>query len=448
MAHHWHYGSAMRWLTSVLGFASLAACTDTGAHLTLVAPDGPATAETFQVVLATPDQVPEIRDQRLAPGDRSTTAVRYFLQRTLAGAETDKISDVDGFTVRIAPDASTTETQFIPFVLIYDRAGAITGIGTYRAGEDNLPSPILVMRDEIDKYKLRVERATQIDDPDVELLAGEVRVVTCPRDDGSAFTSGIAWHTQDGEEYRLLFPLADGLDATGRLLDMDCDGHEVTPESSYRDCDDTRLAYHRDAEDVCDGKDTNCDGAQTLATACNLTVSCSTFGTATSPNGVQLCNDETVESTSCHANATCACSSGSNSCRYCKIPVEPSLLAPGSEAMHPCQPVVGLLNTRACSASEPCDIEILAVRGGWKVKISSPETNAFANRAYDVGENVAIKVERSEGPAYELTPTDPVMGEVDLAILTETATVYMPLQLRLDDFYGVTCSPNSTLSCN
>jgi hypothetical protein len=87
VAHHWHYGGFMMRSIgfSLVAFASLAACTDTGAHLTLSAPGGPTNAKTFRVVLASPEQVPSIHNQRLAPGDPSTTDVQYYLQRTLAG---------------------------------------------------------------------------------------------------------------------------------------------------------------------------------------------------------------------------------------------------------------------------------------------------------------------------------------------------------------------------
>src|SRR5690606_4751092 len=156
-----------------------------------------------------------------------------------------------------------------------------------------LPSPILVMRDEIDKYKLSIEATTQNDDPDDMLARGEVRVVRCYRDDQSSFASGIVWHTLAGDEYRLLLPADGSLDARGRELDMDCDGHAVTVDSSHDDCDDTRSDFYRGAPDSCDGRDTNCDNAQAIVNECPPTTDdCFSPFDVTS---VQVCDDTVGE---------------------------------------------------------------------------------------------------------------------------------------------------------
>lgn len=431
---------------SLIAVASLVGCTETGAHLTLSAPAG-TTAATFQVVLATPDQIPSVRDQRIVPGDSATTTVSYFLQRTVAGVESDELGKVDGFTIRIAPDTSLTETQFIPFVLMYDAGHSITGIGTFAAGEGGMPAAILVMRDEIDQYRLTVEPTTQSADDNAELAPGGVRVVTCAHADQTTFTSGIVWRTLAGAEYRLLMPDDGTLDATGRALDMDCDGHEVTPQSSNKDCDDTRELYHRDARDVCDGYDTNCDGAQTIASNCTTGLDC------TNPfqvSGIQLCNDETKETTDCSATAACLCAAGTTAgCRFCSVPIEHGQSDPNASGVfHPCQPAIGVLSTyQKCTAAEPCDVEVVGVRGGWKIEVSTSQSNSFGPRANGVGATFAIKAKRPEGASYEVTGTNGMpVADIDLAFITSNGTEYVPVQLRLADNL-TTCSSSSMLTC-
>ena len=91
-----------------LGFVAavvlVSACSESGAHLTLSAPDGPKDAATFRLILATPEHVPEIANQRVNPSDDATQTVPYFLQRTIAGAE--PIDHVDGLRIRLAPDVA------------------------------------------------------------------------------------------------------------------------------------------------------------------------------------------------------------------------------------------------------------------------------------------------------------------------------------------------------
>lgn len=431
---------------ALLAVATLAGCVDTGAHLTLSAPDGPSNAESFRVVLAMKD-VPTVRNQRVAPGDSATRDVSYFLQRTLAGAESERIDKVDGFTLRIAPDSSIPESELIPFILMYDGNDRITGIATYPAGEGGMPAPILVMRDQIDKYPLTVERATQVDDDGEVLAPGEVRVVTCYHDDQTSYASGLVWHTRGGTEVRLLFPNDGGLDATTRELDMDCDAHAVTTDSSRPDCDDTRSTFHRDAADVCDGMDTNCDGAQTIATQCEENIDCTgQFGQA----GVQLCDDATQVETSCHAVASCTCAAGVG-CRFCKVPVAyPVVHADDNAWLDVCYPATGTLSLQGlCSELAPCDVEVVGVRGGWKFEVSEPGANAFGLRAYGVGGTVDVFAKRPEDPAtYEvMTQPGAAVGEVDLAIITSERTLYLGLELKLDSYVAPTCGAAPMLEC-
>lgn len=426
MARRWHYAPAMASLRFV-GFATALAslgsivsgCSDTGAHLTFSAPDGPAAAAAFQVVLATPEKVPTIQGQRIQVGDNATQAVSYFLQRTTAGATAMNVDELDGFSVRIAPDSSV-DTQFIPFVLVYDARETIVGIGTYRGSDTLTPSPILVVDDEIDKYKLDIETVVLVGDSDAP-APGQVQLVECARDDQTTFVSGIVWRPLRGGELRIVLPVDGTSDATGRELDLDCDNHAVTPESSRPDCDDTRSTYHRDAEDICDGYDTNCDNAQTVASVCTSTDLCFDQNTSMS-TAIELCDDTTGESLGCHAPASCLCETGTG-CITCAMPYLDSSTTPG--IVRPCQPALGVLSTYGkCSAQLPCTVELVAVRNGWKIEIAANETSGFStSRIFDVTDSILVKAKRPEGTSYEqMGGPNTNLTDVDLALITETST--------------------------
>lgn len=441
VAHRWHYAGVMthpRCLPSLVRAAAAtavlwaAACAETGAHLTFSAPAGPREAASFRVVLATPEKIPSIQNQRVQLGDNAAQTVSYYLQRTVAGASEDSIDKVEGFTVRIAPDGDFADTQFIPFVLMYDDAKQIVGIGTYRAGDTPTPSPILVVRDEIDKYTLSVEAVIQIDEK-TEPAPGQVHVIECThRDDTSTFTSGIVWRPQGGGELRILFPDDGGLDATGRELDLDCDGRVVTSENSRPDCDDTRNWFHRDAPDVCDGYDTNCDGFQAVATSCTTSTNeCLDPTTQTPVAGVELCDDTTGESLGCHATASCQCQAGA-ACVSCKVPYM-SGMAGG--LVRPCQPAMGALSTYAkCSEAAPCEVEFLGATNGWKFEVSASTAGPFGTRASGVKDTFLIKAKHPDDNTYEqMVASNSVhLADITFAFITATSTEYVPVRLVLD----------------
>jgi hypothetical protein len=398
----------MKWLGVGLGcVAFVSACSESGAHLTLSAPNGPGQAAAFRLVLATPEHVPQIANQRVSPSEDATQTVPYFLQRTIAGAE--PIDHVDGLRIRLAPDA-LDDQQFIPFVLLYDGAGAIVGIATFHTP----PSPVLVVGDEIDKYVLDVEPVTQVTD-DVKPAPGQVQVVDCSDDAGGTFTSGIAWRPLGGGEIRLLFPSDGSDDATGRDLDLDCDQHPVSEDGSGRDCDDTRGWVNRDAQEMCDGYDTNCDGAHTTLVAC-----AGTNGTVcpdpTTGMGTALCDDRTGEVSACMSDVQCLCANQQAGCARCTMAYD---LGSTTTSVKPCQPSIGTLSTGGlCSATEPCTVQVLAVRGGWKAEVANDPAASFGSSASGVGLRVAVTVKRPEGPGYEMMKAFSV-GELDLLIITK-----------------------------
>lgn len=431
----------MKWLGLV---AVLGACSESGAHITLSAPNGPGEATAFKLILATPETIPQIANQRVGLSDDNTQTVPYFLQRTIAGA--DEIDHVDGLRIRLAPDV-TTDSKFIPFVLLYDSAGSIVGVATFHAAGSSEPAPVLVMPDEIDMYVLDVEPVTQVTD-DVASAPGQVLVVECSDDAGGTFTSGIAWRPLGGGELRLLFPADGGDDATGRELDLDCDQHVVTEQSSGRDCDDTRGWFNRDAQEMCDGYDTNCDGQRTLLVACagpNGTV----CPDPTTGMGNALCDDRTGQMGQCMSDVQCLCANQQTGCTRCLMEYA---VGTTTTNIAPCQPGVGPLSlSTMCAPTEPCTVEVIAVRGGWKAEVASDLVNpSFGSAASGVGAKVMLKVKRPEGPGFEMTKQFS-LGEVDLLITTKDgSTHFKAIDLGPVGDAPVTCAGSGpfTLYCS
>lgn len=406
-------------LAALLAFV-LAACSDNGAHLTFKAPEGPAAAATFKVVLATPELVPTVRNQRVSADSTATHEVSYYLQRTLAGGSYEDV-DVDGFTVRVEPDPGLADTLFVPFVIFYATDGAVVGVGTYHAGDVVTPSPIKVIRDEIDIYDLDVEPVTQLVDDNLAVAASQVQVVECSRDDQPKYTSGIVWRPKTGGEIRLLFPDDDSLDATGRALDLDCDGHAVTAESSGTDCDDSRAWFHRDAQETCDGYDTNCDNLQ------NLLVACATNSGSvcpSSPSGFAVCNDGTGEQTQCQVDPQCACAQNPSGCPRCLIDHS----AAGGGNITPCQPGETYMYTPSiCTDALSCTVEVIGTRGGWKAEVAADAvTPVFGFRATGVHYKFLFRLKRPEGVGASIPGVPGTsLGDVELAITGSDGTTLL-----------------------
>jgi hypothetical protein len=443
-----HQTARMQLSSLVAGILALGACADTGAHLTFDAPQGPRSADSFQVILARSDAIPSIQNQRTTYGGTETQTVSYFLQRTAAGATSDKVDTVDGFTVRIAPDESVAESELIPFVLLYDGNDRIIGVGTYRAGDTPMPSPILVVRDEIDKYTLSVERVDEVSDLD-DPAPGQVVRVTCPKDDGTELTSGIVWRPLGGGELRILLPEDGSDDASNRDLDLDCDGKAVKPDDSRLDCDDMRAKFHRGAEDICDGLATDCDGAQVMATDCTSTAFvCTNPQNNTVVPGVELCDDRTGQALGCHANATCSCLGDLGSCVSC---IAQATAGSIQATVRPCQPAIGMLSTYGkCSVNEPCDVEVVQTTDDWKIEIAPTGTTSFGDRAYGVTDAMLIKAKHGPDSTYEqMGAATTTLSDVTLALIQKSGVIlYTPVRLQVDEGALLTdCPMTPTLTC-
>jgi hypothetical protein len=421
---------------AVLGAAALAGCTEAGAHLTMSAPAGPGSVTSFQVVLANPEQVPTVANQRTAPSSLETESVAYYLQRTVAGGTQGAVDHVDGFAIRVEPDPAMTETDFIPFVLLYG-GDKLVGVATFHAKDSAMPSPIRVVGDEIDKYVLDVEPVAQVADTD-PVDAAQVRTVACYRDDQTMFTSGIVWRPKTGGEIRLLLPDDGGLDATHRELDLDCDGHVVTPQSSGPDCDDSRDWFNRDARETCDGYDTNCDGLQSLVVACTGSNVCPD---ASTNMGMALCDDRTGTVGVCQSDPQCLCANGATTCPRCVVTIEAGTT---TASVKPCQPGIGFVKLEGlCGDALRCPrVEVLQVGGGWKADISPDVTPySFGSVAQNVGSKVILRVKRPEGPGTEIPGVRGAStGDVTLGVQSPDGSMHLrTLDLQLDVDAG-TCT--------
>jgi hypothetical protein len=411
----------MKWL----GLLLLAgACSESGAHFTLSAPDGPDTAASFKVILATPEQIPSIANQRVTPGSGATQTVPYFLQRTVAGASQEPIDRVDGLRIKLEADfVAMPETTFIPFVLLYDAQGTVVGVGTFHADGQSAPSPVIIVPNEIDKYTLDVDKVTQVDDQ-TAAAPGQVLVVDCYREDQSMFTSGVVWRPRGGGELRILFPNDDSLDATGRKLDLDCDNHEVSVETSGQDCDDTRGWFYAGAQEACDGFDTNCDGQQYSVQGCAPPPGGSTIcPDPTTGMGIALCDDRTGQVSACQSDPGCLCANGTN-CARCALDFQSGST---TGTVIPCQPGIGTVSTFGlCTDGALCTVQVVAVRGGWKAEVAIDPNGTFGSKVAGVNARFALKVKRPEGPGAEIPGIQGhSTGQVDFAITAANGTTYL-----------------------
>jgi hypothetical protein len=209
-----------------------------------------------------------------------------------------------------------------------------------------------------------------------------------------------------------------------------------------------RAKFHRGAEDICDGLDTNCDGAQVMATDCTSTnVSCTNPMTNTPVPGVELCDDRSGQTLGCHANATCGCIAGTG-CVSCIAQVTAGST---QDFVRPCQPAIGMLSTYGkCSVNEPCDVEVVSTSDEWRIEIAPTGTTSFGLRAYGVTESMLIKAKHGPDATYEqMGAALSTLSDVTLAlILKNGAVIYTPVRLQVDEgAFQDACPMTPTLTC-
>jgi hypothetical protein len=411
VARRWQRRVVMR--LAVVVVITIAACSEEGAHLTLHAPAG-VEATSFRVVLATPDVVPVIAGQRVAPTDLATEAVTYYLQRTDAGAmvESGSLGHADGFALLVEPSTAIDDKAFIPFVILYDESEHIVAIGTFHASDQSPdPSPILVPRGQVVKYTIDVEAVTDVADRDA-IAAGDALQVSCMRDDQSTWQSGIAWRPLVGGERRILLPEDPGSsDATQRALDLDCDGAVVAPDTSSADCDDTHARFHAGAQELCDGEDTNCDAAPYLVEPCTATGLCTNPTVST---GVQICDDTTgTLEPGCSSDVQCLCAAGAApGCAKCLLAYEHGSNGNTSD---PCEPQIATIPLSNCESG--CTVDVAGTRGGWQAFVAATSQGPFGPVVANVHTGFTLKV---KGPSQVTGVANASVGAVDLVVAPTT----------------------------
>lgn len=410
-----------------------ACTTEEGANLTFSG--GPTGVASYEVVLASPDVVAMIPDQRVSPLGVTRETVTYYLQR--AAASFGAIRTIDGYRVLIEPTASVTDTSFIPFVLFYDAQQQLIGVGAYHPNGAG-PSPIDVKRKQIDEYTIDVEAVTEGVDTKAVGSAGAMQV-TCGRTDGTTFRSGVVWRDPNGAELRLMLPSDGSTDATMRPLDLDCDGEVVAAAASSEDCDDTRARFHTDAAEVCNGEDTNCDAAQYSAVPCTTAPTCgnSTAGTA-------ICDQATQTVGTCSTDIACACapdSTAMSECQRCVLNFEHGT---GAMDVKVCEPAIDTMIDTQGACQTPCTVEVVATTGGWDATVASTSQGPFTKVATGVTSAFGMRVARIDATITAA----PSVGTVSLVLTTSQGPKLFDFDLELTTAIGTCSGPTPyTMSC-
>ncbi len=357
-------------------------------------------------------------------------AARYYRQRASAGS-VDGVARVDGFVIRIAPNADANADEvFIPFLVAIDREAGldrIVGIGAV-LDEAGQPAAITIQGGRSDPYF--VDMVALTDANDTGIAAGESLTVDCAVDQATV-RSGIAWLPGGGPQLRLLLPESrDSDDATARALDLDCDQHDPTDD----DCDDLRAAFHGGQTELCDGLDTNCDGERLELLDCALQPG--TCGPQAS-TGVQLCVDVGMGSAGqCVGDPRCQCTAGNpGECDKCILDFKPTVTVTEQEPCAPAADAIGI----GCPVDDPCTVEVLPRGGPWEAKLSLDPTSGFASKVSGVTAAVNLRVNLESGNTITAAPTDSV-GFVFLAITNSTGTHYRGIDLELSNLAAAACT--------
>lgn len=404
-----------------------------GAVLTFGTPDG-MSATRIEIVLANAatDAAADLRNQRREPGSGETDDVRYLRQRALGGALED-MKSLDGFEMRIEPDeATSTDEQFIPIVLVYDH-DALVGIGAVEDAAGD-PSAVQIAPNVLTTYAVTVTPLQSVGE-DAALDPGTARIVSCFDRLQQPWQSGIAWvaHTR---QLRLLLPDISedpmATDATARGLDLDCDAHDAEDA----DCDDLRGSFYNGAPESCDGLDTNCDSVRYVPEACTQSALACNIGAGTA-SGVRVCDDEEGTQGACTPSAACLCGTGaSNGCTRCIV----DFTGPTS-ARTACSPSVGQIHLAVCEGTA-CTVEVAGATPPWRAFIGTADTGPFTTKLQNV-HTVFLEAKRSGALPF-------AAGNIGEAYLLVTpngsaTTVTLPIQFEMSSD-SQQCTPLSNPS--
>jgi len=399
--------------------AGAAACGDnTGLALTISAPEGPGSASRIELVLASHDTVTTVKGQ-LTGGE-----VRYYRQKSSAGAIED-LARLDGFVVRIEGQDGKGDEPFIPFVIAYDDRSQPIAVGTV-LDPQGLPLALEVPNGSRLEATVSMIPLLPVD-PEKGILSGQIAELGCTSEAGVPWRSGLAWQPPVGLQLRLLLtdPTDDTVpDASGRGLDLDCDGHSAFSG----DCDDVRVRYNPDAGEACDGEDTNCDGAPFSVSRCSPPeTECGPGST----EGVQVCRDldQGTSVGTCVGSPACRCRLGNpGPCSKCILAFE------GGEAsaVKPCAPGLTKLQLPlpigTCALGEPCTVQVVQHDGPWEVGVAADPLDGFDLRTEVDSNQVWLRV-KSELSSLPALPGSSV-GAIHLVISTGASQT--PLYIGID----------------
>ncbi len=428
----------------ILMGALVAACSsEQGAILVIAAPDGPTTAASIQIVLASAESemVTDVDPQRIAATGPESEGVRYYRQRA-RGGELEAVGALGGLTIRIEPEFEVADDrEFIPFLLVKDDAGRITGVGSVN-DERGEPMKVSVEDGTLRRYPVTMWAVAQDDDANDGIAEPNGAFVVTTSDQVETWITGVAWRP-GGElsQRRLLLPLellADN--ATDRDLDLDGDGGEAWSD----DCNDLLGAFHEGAGETCGGQDTNCDGRSTDVVSCTLENPDQCPGEM----GVRLCSESQV----CQPTATCNWTNGAGT--QCTLDYMDTS-SPGT--VTPCAPAIGPIALAQCTFQTPCTVSVAAVAGSggatsgdWEATIALANTGPFESALTGVhGGKVYLRVKPPSSDIAGSAGTS--IGAVYLRVGTSsTDQTLIGISLRLDEAPGACVSAgdgDSLMTC-
>ncbi len=413
----------MRWPIVML---VVGACggSEQGVLLVVESPDG-ATAKRVEILLASADPatIEDVDNQRIKPTDLESEPVRYYRQRAITG-EVDNVGPLDGFAVRLEPNVDIPEGALIPILVGFDEQDQITAIGAVM--DNGMPAPVEIAEGQLLRFSVTMNAMAPAGEDGVG--TNEVVSVAC-----GSFRSGIAWRP-GATQLRLLLPDReadpDATDASGRALDLDCDG--VLAASG--DCDDLRGEFHVGADEKCDGLDYDCDFRARELVTCDVGTTC---GLTT---GIGICNDRPGGGTvACAPEPECACENGQ--CAQCLINFE----GPDGGEVTPCSPALAShLVVGDCQGG--CTVEVLERAGDpFKISVALPDTNMFTDKLTGVVDKIDIRAEA--GDTLTAGGGD-IVGGIFLAIVHPGGAVsQLSFAIRLQEQGTVCLADGNVMAC-
>ncbi|MDB4953850.1 MAG: hypothetical protein JWO36_1419 [Myxococcales bacterium] len=433
----------------VLLVAGCGAQSGDGALLTFTPPPGLPTIGKIDIILASADSamIEQVMNQRTMARKPGTELVTYYRQAASGGAVDvtidGPINPGQPFSIRLAPNRGEyPDEQYIPFVLIYAATGELAAIATVHTLDDATPLPIKVPQGSRAEYMFDAQVVATAD-PIAAIGAGQDRVIDCPSANVT-WRSGLAWRPSGpgaASQIRLLLPDlgadANAKDALSRMLDLDCDDHVAVPDPTLGDCDDTLPRYHRGADELCDGEDTNCDDQLLWTAPCS-------DGTVTCPNastqqGIKLCDDapQNFGFGACQNDPECLCQgAGGTTCKKCLFEHTPGQ----NNQVIACTPGVAKLNLPTCTS---CNVIVVDASPGWDITIAADSTVPFGKIVTGAHLAVIVKAVWTKNGGQSVGTAAQLMGQFQLAVGGQLMSVALQMS---GDSTALTC-PAASMTC-